>query len=262
MTQLHTRSRPLASVYCGLAAAITLMLAGTAGAQDFPDSPDPAPFDWSGLYAGVTAGGGFTQVRTTDTGRGPSGSWYATGASVDDEGAGFIGGVRAGYNHAFDQVVIGVEAGISAANIHQRVEALDVFGKTDIDWLATVRGRAGVVIPDTPTPILLYGTGGLAVAGVKHTIEDTLTWPGRGLFGPNSETATRTGYTVGGGVEVALTERAVLGFEYLYTDLGRAAVDGICVVCFGGSTPGTPFVFDFDTKLHTVRLNLSWKFGG
>ena len=258
MTQLQ--SQPRASVHCGLAAAITLLLAGTAGAQEFPDSPDPAPFDWTGFYAGLTAGGGFTQVRTTDTGRGPSGPWYVTGASVDDEGASFIGGVRAGYNHAFDRVVIGVEADISAANIHQRVEALDVFGKTNIDWLATVRGRAGVVIPDTPTPILLYGTGGLAVAGVKHTIEDTLTWPGRGLFGPNSESATRTGYTVGGGVEVALTERAVLGFEYLYTDLGRADVDGICVVCTG--SPDDPIFFDFDTKLHTIRLNLSWKFGG
>lgn len=256
----HGRPRAITPAKAGsMGTALLLLSVTAASAQSLPDG---AIHDWTGFFAGVTAGAGYTQVRTTDTGAGPAGAWIARGRFVDDEGAGLLGGVRTGYNHAFGPLVVGVEADISAASIHQRVEAFDVFGETDIDWFATVRGRAGMTLPSIEVPVLVYGTGGLAVAGVTHTIGDTSTIPFAGLFGPNSEQSTRTGYTVGAGAEIAVTDRAVIGFEYLYTDLGQTTVNGICVVCFGGSTPGTPFAFDFDTKLHTIRANLTFKFGG
>jgi len=255
MSNRFSRPRSNTPAKAGLAGTAFLVLSvTTASAQSIPEG---MVHDWTGFFAGVTAGGGYTQVRTTDTD-----AWIARGRSVDDEGAGLMGGVRAGYNYAFGPLVVGVETDISATSIHQRVEAFDVFGETDIDWFATVRGRAGVALPSTDVPVLVYGTGGLAVASVTHTIGDTSTIPFRGLFGPNSQKSTRTGYTVGAGAEIAVTDRAVIGFEYLYTDLGRTTVNGICVVCFGGSTPGTPFAFDFDTKLHTIRANLTVKFGG
>ncbi|MEQ8401113.1 MAG: outer membrane beta-barrel protein [Roseitalea porphyridii] len=239
----HGRLRAITPAKAGWTGTALLLLSVTAAsAQSLPDG---AIHDWTGFFAGVTAG-----------------AWIARGRFVDDEGAGLLGGVRTGYNHAFGPLVVGVEADIGAASIHQRVEAFDVFGETDIDWFATVRGRAGMTLPSIEVPVLVYGTGGLAVAGVTHTIGDTSTIPFAGLFGPNSEQSTRTGYTVGAGAEIAVTDRAVIGFEYLYTDLGQTTVNGICVVCFGGSTPGTPFAFDFDTKLHTIRANLTFKFGG
>lgn len=245
----------------GLAGLTGLALNGPVAAAE-PFAND-RPYDWTGFFAGLTTGAGYTTVKSTDTGRGPSGPWYVTGASVNDEGAGFIGGVRAGYNHAFGALVVGIEADISAANINQEVTVIDLVGTTDIDWLATVRGRAGVQVPNTIAPVLVYGTGGLAIAGIEHGISDTnAAAPFGGLLGPNTARQTRTGYTVGGGVEMAVTDRAVLGFEYLYSDFGRTSVNGVCVVCFGGGTPGTPYVFDFDTKVHTIRANFSWKFGG
>ena len=263
MTLLHTRSRPLASVHCGLATAIALLLAGTAAAQDFPEPPDSAPFDWTGFYAGVTTGIGQYTVRETDTGRGPAGSWFdPSGLSRVNNGAGFIGGIRVGYNLAFDPIVVGVEADLSVADLSLFADGTDITTTSNIDWLGTVRGRAGVAVSNGPLPAFIYGTGGLAVTQIEHTIGDTSTSFNAGQFGPNSIDGTRTGYVVGAGVEMAVTDNVLVGLEYLYMDFGKTSVNAICVVCFGSSSPGTPFVFDFEDRVQTIRLNLSWKFGG
>ena len=67
---------------------------------------------------------------------------------------------------------------------------------------------------------------------------------------------------MGAGVEVAVTRNLLVGLEYLYMDFGTTSIDAICVVCFGGSSPGDPFIFDFEDRVQTIRLNVSWKFGG
>ncbi|MEQ8311066.1 MAG: outer membrane beta-barrel protein [Roseitalea porphyridii] len=247
---MHSTTARLAA-----AALAASLVASPAAAQD-------TAFDWSGLFVGVTGGGAAIDVRATDTGTGPFGPWYVAGGFADDTGSGLLGGVRTGYNYAFGNVVLGVEADISATNITQIGTTIDLTGTTDINWFATVRGRAGLAVPDTGLPAFIYGTGGLAVAGIEHSIADTSTTPFRGLLGPTSDRQTRTGYTVGGGIELAFSERVVVGVEYLYTDFGTASVNGICVVCFGGGTPGTPYVFDYDTSMQTIRANLTWKFGG
>lgn len=260
MTQLHTRSRPIASVYCGLATAFSLLLAGTAAAQDFPEPPS---FDWSGFYAGITTGVGDNRLTLTDTGRGPAGTWFGipglTGSGNTD---GFIGGVRVGYNLALDPIVVGVEADLGLSGFSLYDDSFDFVIASNTSWLGTVRGRVGVAVPDTPLPALIYGTGGLAVAQIEHTIGDTSTVFDAGQFGPNTVDETRTGYVVGAGVEMAVTDNVLVGLEYLYMDFGKTSVNGICVVCFNGGTPGTPYVFDFEDRVQTIRLNLSWKFGG
>jgi len=253
--RLFTSTLKLAAV--GVALGLSL---GAVHADELDPVP---PIDWNGAFYGLTVGGARWEASATDTGNGPSGApWLATGAKGTDDTTVFVGGARAGYNHVLDRMLVGVEADISGTNISQSKTVFEVTGTTDINWIATLRGRAGYVFPGTGTDVLLYGTGGLALAGIEHSIGDTATAVTPGLMGPNSSLETRTGYAVGGGLEVPIASNMFLGVEYLYMDFGSTSLSGICVVCFGGGTPGTRYPFDFSDEIQTIRINLTWKLGG
>ena len=70
-------------------------------------------------------------------------------------------------------------------------------------WFGTVRGRAGYAMNN----VLIYGTGGFAYGG------------GTVSFGAISSSQTHTGWTVGAGVEVGLTQNWSAKAEYLYLRL-------------------------------------------
>jgi outer membrane immunogenic protein len=174
-------------------AAVALSIGGTAAmAADLGGAPTPPPytpapnydqsFNWTGPYAGLLAGYGWTDFRDGGT-----------------TGSGWLAGGYIGYNiQSPANWVYGIEAdamwsGISGNNLN-----------TDsIDYLATLRPRIGYAFGD----FMLYGTGGLAVAGVTTTSGSTAS-------------ATHVGWTVGGGVEAALTSNIVGRVEYNYVDLG------------------------------------------
>jgi outer membrane immunogenic protein len=87
-----------------------------------------------------------------------------------------------------------------------------------LDWLGTTRLRAGfVATPDNR--LMFYGTGGFAYGGGSRHFDvfdnvDGWDWNGGG------GSQTRTGWTIGGGVEYAITNNITLKGEYLYYDLG------------------------------------------
>src|SRR5712691_11249551 len=70
-------------------------------------------------------------------------------------------------------------------------------------WFGTLRARAGYAMNN----ILLYATAGIAYGG------------GQIDFGAVSESHSDFGWTVGGGMEVALTPHWSAKAEYLYVDL-------------------------------------------
>ena len=96
------------------------------------------------------------------------------------ESNGFIGGGQVGYNFQFNQLVLGVEGDISFTDWHET----DAFG--------TVRGRLGYAWER----VLPYVTAGLAIAD------------------------SETGWTAGGGVELAVSDNISLRGEYLHFDVG------------------------------------------
>lgn len=147
-----------------------------------------------------------------------------------DANGGF-GGLQAGYNHDLGGVVLGVEADVQLSGIKND----DIFPGLvppvtgQIDSFGTVRARVGLPI-DRFMP---YITGGLAWANAR--MED----PGL------KETDTYTGWTIGGGVEVAVTDNITIKGEYLYID-------------YGGAKFATPI--DFDLTSHVARVGLNYKF--
>ena len=148
----------------------------------------------------------------------------------------------------------------NSASVNTNVEA-------KIDWFSTVRARAGVLI--TPT-VLLYGTGGFAFGGVKVSgsgaANDEITCSGLCFAGVGrppslsgafafSQSKTKTGWTLGGGVEGALAGNWTWKAEYLYLDLGSNS--GSVPDNFGGTV-------SWNTKFtdNIVRAGLNYRFGG
>ena len=87
---------------------------------------------------------------------------------------------------------------------------------------------------------LPYITGGLAVGEVHAW--DVLT--------PASGNAFRAGWTVGGGIETALSQNWTFKLEYLYMDLGSAQMFNV--------VPGVPETVSFDANV--LRAGFNYKF--
>jgi outer membrane immunogenic protein len=159
-------------------------------------------------------------------------------------GSGAIFGGTVGKNWAAGQMVFGVEADLSATDIKAvAAGGLGCTGcATALDWLGTLRGRAGFVA--TPE-VLLFASGGLGIGGFTHTYA---------LQPAFSHSATSLGWTAGGGVEVALSQNWTAKAEYLYFDLGSQ------VACPPASTCGSGTVINSD-YFHTqiVRVGLNWQ---
>ena len=75
---------------------------------------------------------------------------------------GFVGGGQIGYNWQSGQIVYGLEADVSFADISFKESFMGVTVKGSIDWMATARGRVGFLL--TPS-VLAYGTVGFGIAG-------------------------------------------------------------------------------------------------
>ena len=182
----------------GIAALAVLTGAAAMASPAVADGgPGPAYFDqpylpsiWQGLYGGVHLGWGW---------------------SGDADGV--VGGGQLGYNWQSRQFVYGLEADISAADIGIS-EAFVVPGavlsaSASIDWLATFRGRLGVLVQPN---LLVYGTAGLAV--VHAEAHGSVTTFGFGQISA-SASDTGTGLVYGIGVESMWTERMSMRLEYL-----------------------------------------------
>jgi outer membrane immunogenic protein len=158
---------------------------------------------WQGLYGGVSLGWGWS-----------------------GDASGVVGGGQIGYNWQSQQFVYGLEADISAADIGVS-ETIVVPGavlnaSASIDWLATIRGRVGVMVQPN---LLIYGTAGLAI--VNAEAHGSVTAVGIGQISAH-ESDTESGFVYGIGVESKLNDRMSARLEYLgFGNLDRVGDFGI-----------------------------------
>jgi outer membrane immunogenic protein len=100
----------------------------------------------------------------------------------------------------------------------QRIKLPLNTNQCPLDWFGAVRGRIGyAVVPD----VLLYATGGLAYGHVTSSVTGTITTTSS-VSATISEADTKTGWTVGAGIEGAIPNLRnwTWKLEYLYIDLG------------------------------------------
>jgi outer membrane immunogenic protein len=191
------------NVLAGCLAAGLLVVAQSADAADLSVAPlykaPPAEvsqvYNWTGFYLGINGGGGWGHSY-----------WDANATGIPLSG-GLVGGT-AGYNYQIGKAVVGVEGDVDWADLSgSRATVGCPAGCTTSDsWLSTVRGRVGYAFDR----FLPYVTGGLAVGDIQAS---TPGFPGA--------TNTNAGWTVGGGLEVALPGNWSAKAEYLHVDLGR-----------------------------------------
>ena len=219
-----------------IAGTLALAAGGQALAADLPQPAPPPPrapaFTWTGIYIGINGGFAFGDSSFTDPINGSTGSVSTTG---------FLAGGTIGGNYQWGQFVLGIEGDGDWTNLTGTTTTTAgycVGCTTQSDWLATVRGRAGYAFDR----ILVYGTGGAAFGNLQAAA---------GALPFSS--STQTGWTAGGGVEVALSPNWTAKVEYLYVNLGSQSCPvGSC------STSGNPTTVPLTENV--VRAGLNYKF--
>ncbi|MGV6876136.1 outer membrane protein [Pseudochelatococcus sp. B33] len=232
-------------------AAVSLVASGAAIAADLPSrqiepvAPVVAPiFSWTGFYVGVNAGYAWNSNNDDHV-------WNGTVfVNTGNDDGGFTGGGQIGYNYQFGQFVAGIEADINYADLKQNNNAYvtwnpntDFFGASGagIEWFGTVRARLGFAIDRA----LIYGTGGFAYGGGGG---------GHGFiydgFYYENDNDTRTGWTLGGGIEYAITDNITARVEGLYVNLGKEDRNHFLPV----------YQKRKDTEFGVVRAGLNYKF--
>ncbi|MGV6876331.1 outer membrane protein [Pseudochelatococcus sp. B33] len=236
-------------VLFGGVVATGLAASGAAFAADLPSRQiEPvapvyvAPvFTWTGFYVGVNAG--YAWNANNDNGYYIDGGYYKSGS---DDG-GFTGGGQIGYNYQIDQFVVGVEADINYADLKGKNNAWGYSGigssSNGIEWFGTVRARLGFAIDR----VLIYGTGGFAYGGGG----DSNGFVYDGIY-YSQDNDTRTGWTLGAGIEYAFTDNITARVEGLYVNLGKEDRNFFYA----------PTIYNKrkDTEFGVVRAGLNYKF--
>jgi len=204
-------------------------------------APATAPvFTWTGFYFGGNFGG----VWSSDTVRDlmPSNYGALRGNQSAFNPSGILGGVQAGYNWQFDNIVVGLEGEFELANPQHRSENGPAFHSASLPSFGDLRMRAGVAI-DRWLPFV---TGGIVVANIKNSLTDP-SFP----FSVNRG-GMSTGWIVGGGVEYAVDSHWSVKAEYLYmkfSDLTRS---------FAPS--GYTYAFKFSDSAQVARVGVNFRY--
>lgn len=245
-----------------LASSLSILATSAFAADIISYEPEPAPItapissietpaatkpnhDWSGIYVGANGSVDISRfknvTRYTDleTGDVSRNNW-------SNKTTGFLGGVQAGYNWQFDDIVAGVETDFQGGNVKKTkyygYGADKLTTKNRLDWFGTTRARLGYTI--TPD-VMVYGTAGVAYGRVKTSYSTA--------DASFSGSKNKVGYTLGLGSEFALTDELSLKAEYLYTDLGKDKM-------FNYADAGEAFRGDNKFKMHTIRAGVNFKF--
>jgi outer membrane immunogenic protein len=275
--------------------------------------PPPAPM-WTGFYAGLNAGYNFgtnSNAYSQNLGQ----PWFSkttgelvfnnsTALSMDmakpNNQSGFIGGGQIGYNYQWgNNFVVGFETdfqgtttngrssgiGAAIAPVNSTNQGILDFSSSSlggttvqagVNWLGTVRGRAGYLFMPT---LLVYGTGGLTYGNVYANVHQTaLETQGVNLagdigtvyanwYGQGQQSQTRTGWNAGGGFEWMFMPNWSVKGEALYWDLGRINVQtaSLGLQQGGGELPNTGWgrtSVSYSGVIARAGINYHFNFGG
>jgi len=237
----------------------------------------PEFYNWTGFYVGANLGWGVGHDRASQTTAFPASGVTNTlflDANVAPQG--LIGGLQLGYNwQGGRNWLIGFEADIQASDQKDRAcaTACATQGSADgpitqtlavdhkLDYFGTARGRFGWVADN----VLFYGTAGAAFGRVRETTRIDFIFPppnGGALSVANSVADTRFGWTVGGGIEAALSGNWTAKIEYLYLDLGETSPRTVNAVLTQGATAIPITATTAGTfRDHIVRAGVNYRFG-
>jgi outer membrane immunogenic protein len=208
--------------------------AGPLIAADLPvkAAPPPAPYNWTGCYGGGYFGSLFEQS-----------DWGALGSHG---GTGLLVGGQLGCNYQISTWVLGIQGDAASADLsgtHADQVNARLTDQTKIDLLSSVTARFGYAWDR----LLTYGKAGGAWTHENYGILFADTSP----FATASD--TRSGWTVGGGFEYAITNNFTMFFEYNYYDFGTQTISF-------ASVAGSSLLSDIRERDSVVKAGVNWKF--
>ncbi|MBI3759452.1 MAG: porin family protein [Deltaproteobacteria bacterium] len=235
-----------------LATTAIVAMAGAASAADLPLKAAPAYVpvaNWTGPYIGAHVGVGRMNSSCDQNG---GYNYYSCGTytgGVTTSDTGIVGGINAGYDWQDRNFVYGVIADWTWTNLKKtRSSSYSTYQlRTQVDWLASFRGRAGLAVDNT----LVYLTGGVALGKVKAG----------GFGGPTTDFSNvcygcvdkvKVGWVAGAGVEHKFNKTWSVNFEALYYDLGRETASTVYA--------GTSYVNEYHWEVFVARVGMNYRF--
>ncbi len=225
-----TRSLFLSALMAGVIAAAVPAQA----ADDIPPEFRSSSFD---IYLGTFGAANLLKstYREADTDDALTGSLDGYNGAI---------GIRGGVDYVMDNWVIGAVADWSFAFGESMASNSLDGAELNMPNLATIRARAGYSSGTT----LFYVTGGYAQAEMEMDIQGSADFESLGTA--NDWTA---GWTLGAGVDIALTQQVTMGIEYLYVNLADPSYDF--------DTGGDPVTYEQDLDpIHSIRLGVNYAF--
>jgi outer membrane immunogenic protein len=200
-----------------LASAVAIVPANAADmyrapeAGGYKDAPAYVGVNWSGAYLGGHVGGVSASDKVTDL------EGYGFFPSLTNKASGVFGGGQLGYNWQRGNIVFGVEADLGIMGINHTVTER-ISASIKDNYYADVTGRLGYAFGSA----LVYAKGGVAYFNGEAKVVN----PGRTFTAAQDF----TGWTVGGGLEYALSPAWSVKGEYQHFDFGTAdsAIYGCC----------------------------------
>ncbi|WP_336276567.1 outer membrane protein [Bartonella sp. CB178] len=229
--------------------------------QIVPPVVTTTSFSWTGFYLGAQLGRLSGKVSATGRNLGAPlplnednrrSDWTPVEEKYLPNLSGFIGGIYAGVNVDLGMnFIFGVDTDIllSERKGTKTVALVDesdrvAFGHTlKQKWSGATRAR----IAHSTGCIMPYLAGGITYGHFQDTFSGALLGiaDGDALDIKLDETKTMVGYTLGVGVDFAVTSNAVLRAEYRYSDFGKKKFHDI---------------IDIDYKTNDFRVGLAYKF--
>jgi outer membrane immunogenic protein len=207
----------------------------------------PTLYNWSGFYVGGHVGGAWSDENWRQT-------TSSLGLPLDrstgsSNMSGFLGGAQAGFNWQAGSWVFGVEGDWSwtdADGCKGHVVFPAYSGCTNVNWYATATGRLGYAWDRT----LLYVKGGAAFEDADRFITFN------GVATTNSVSNTRTGWTVGGGLEYAFWDNWSAKIEYNYMDFGHEG----STFTYTANPVGLVENWRTENQVHVVKAGINYHF--
>jgi outer membrane immunogenic protein len=257
-----------------LASAGAIALTGSAAMAAeppvYPPPPPPPPiFTWTGVYLGGQIGYAWSNGSNNFNGFDPffnRGQGVFLNSSAGGTPNGVIGGAHVGYNYQIPAwnwfsssgVVIGLEGTVDGTSLSNTAIAVfpdgsNLSASSTANIQGSIRGRIGIAWDRA----LIYGTGGVAFGGFETNVRFNGTdfATGAPFFASGSISSTRVGWTVGGGIDYAITNNWSIFAEYRYTNFGSISENNF------GQLPGG-FTFNGSRQLqqNQVQVGFSYKF--
>jgi outer membrane immunogenic protein len=217
-----------------LSALLAGTMATTAGAMAADDMPPEFRSSTFDIYVGAFGSANMLQSKFEET--------DATGAPtgyLDGNAFGF--GLRGGVDYIMDGWVLGAVGDWSFGVGERMARDGEYESELNMPNLGTIRARAGY----TAGPAVFYVTGGYAQAEMELTVDSIA------AEDPGSDWTS--GWTLGGGVDVALTDQLTMGLEYLYLSLDDVNYR------IDTDTDSARYRQELDA-LHSIRLGVNYAF--